>query len=306
MNTLVAGGALCAALAAGGCSDKEADSGQQVPAVSVSDADTFADSLVILFGQQWGAQQNRIVAELPESMAADFDRKEFMAALRAAVMADTETPGVVDGLYEGSRVASMLDDYDAIGLNINRSVFASSFADGMNGGGDMAGVNLNFLRFRLDSLMTDVQERVMEKRRRDRREQLMLELKMRNDNVEAGKAFAEKLKKSDPSVTETASGLLYKLTAPSDGLRPGPRSKVDVIYSISSTDGTLLDSSRGETVELDLGGSLIDGLKEGVQLMGEGSKAVFYIPSKLGFITTPDGIQPGQMIVVNIELLKVK
>ena len=126
--------------------------------------------------------------------------------------------------------------------------------------------------------------------------------------LEKGKAFlAENGKK--PGVKTTASGLEYEIITPGTGKSPKATDTVQVNYRGTLIDGTEFDSSykRGEPIEFPLN-RVIPGWTEGVQLMKEGSKYRFYIPSNLAYGSSGAGgvIGPDETLIFDIELLKVK
>ncbi len=109
---------------------------------------------------------------------------------------------------------------------------------------------------------------------------------------------------SDANVTP--SGLAYKVLRPGTGtVHPGRHQTVVVHYSGWSTDGEMFDSSvmRDEPAEFALD-AVIPGWTEGVQLMTEGEKARFWIPSKLAYDNKPG--RPKGMLVFDIDLIKIK
>jgi FKBP-type peptidyl-prolyl cis-trans isomerase len=106
--------------------------------------------------------------------------------------------------------------------------------------------------------------------------------------------------------TTTESGLAYKVLRPGTGsVRPRKRDTVVVHYSGWTTDGRMFDSSvmRGQTTEFPLDG-VIRGWTEGLQLMVEGEKTRFWIPSKLAYGN--DKTKPQGMLVFDVELVKIK
>jgi|SRR5690349_4357562 len=104
----------------------------------------------------------------------------------------------------------------------------------------------------------------------------------------------------------TPSGLAYKvLRAGTGSQHPKRRDTVVVHYSGWTTDGMMFDSSvlRGQTAEFGLE-NVIAGWTEGLQLMVEGEKTRFWIPSKLAY-----GKQKGKpqgMLVFDVELVKIR
>ena len=90
--------------------------------------------------------------------------------------------------------------------------------------------------------------------------------------------------KQKAGVKETASGLQYKVLVESIGKKPTANDTVEVHYEGRLLDGTVFDSSimRGETISFPLN-RVIAGWTEGLQLMSEGSKFEFYIPSHLAY-----------------------
>src|SRR5215213_3657844 len=103
----------------------------------------------------------------------------------------------------------------------------------------------------------------------------------------------------------TATGLASKVLKAGHGSRhPRPNSRVTVHYTGWTTDGKMFDSSvaRNEPSSFSLDG-VIPGWTQGVQMMVEGEKRRFWIPSALAYDGQPE--QPQGMLVFDIELLKI-
>ncbi len=127
-------------------------------------------------------------------------------------------------------------------------------------------------------------------------------------NIAEGAAFlAENGAKE--GVKTTASGLQYKVIKAGSGASPKAENTVKVHYEGKLLDGTVFDSSikRGEPIEFPLGG-VIKGWTEGVQLMKNGSKFQFYIPSDLAYGErgSPPNIGPNATLIFDVELLSFK
>jgi peptidylprolyl isomerase len=111
---------------------------------------------------------------------------------------------------------------------------------------------------------------------------------------------------------KTPSGIASKVLRVGLGsIRPGPRSTVRVHYTGWTTDGKMFDSSYryGKPVEFTVD-QVIDGWKEGLQLMVVGEQRRFWIPGSLAYDNIPDrpGMPPSPkgMLVFDIELLDVR
>lgn len=133
--------------------------------------------------------------------------------------------------------------------------------------------------------------------------------------AEFEKVAAENLVKSEAFLAENAakegvvttdSGLQYKVLEAAEGEKPTTESTVQVHYEGRLISGEIFDSSiqRGTPVEFALT-QVISGWTEGLQLMPEGSKYEFYIPSDLAY--GPGGsrsIGPNEALIFVVELIQ--
>lgn len=125
--------------------------------------------------------------------------------------------------------------------------------------------------------------------------------------AETGASFlAENAKRAE--VTVTNSGLQYEVLRAGNGRSPSKADQVTVHYHGTLVDGRVFDSSynRNKTATFPLN-RVIAGWTEGVQLMKEGSKWRFYIPSKLGYGKRGTGkmIRANETLIFDVELIKV-
>lgn len=121
----------------------------------------------------------------------------------------------------------------------------------------------------------------------------------------------DEIKKISEGFERTKSGLLYKIIIKGDGKKAEKGKTVSVHYKGMLTDGTVFDSSykRKEPIEFALGrGQVIEGWDEGIQLLQEGDKARFVIPSHLAYGERgAGGVIPARAtLIFDVELMKVK
>jgi FKBP-type peptidyl-prolyl cis-trans isomerase FkpA len=124
-------------------------------------------------------------------------------------------------------------------------------------------------------------------------------------------------------LTATPSGLRYAITKPSLGRKPLKGDTVLVNYIGRATDDRVFDTSLedvaksaglnqpGRTyqpLQVVVGtGGVIPGWEEGLLLLNEGSRAIFVVPSHLGYGEQGMGdIQPFSTLIFDIELVKIK
>jgi FKBP-type peptidyl-prolyl cis-trans isomerase len=126
-------------------------------------------------------------------------------------------------------------------------------------------------------------------------------------NLEAGQAFLAENRERD-EVTETASGLQYRVIEEGSGRSPSETDRVTVHYRGTLIDGTEFDSSygRGEPATFALN-QVIPGWTEGVQLMQEGATYEFFIPADLAYGEQgrPGPIGPNSTLIFEVELIEV-
>lgn len=127
------------------------------------------------------------------------------------------------------------------------------------------------------------------------------------ENKAAGVAFLTTNAKKNNIVT-TKSGLQYEIVTPGTGKMPAATDTVTVNYKGTKIDGQEFDSSysRGEPASFPVN-ALITGWTEGLQLMKEGARYRFYIPSELAYGETGGGtIEPNEALIFDVELIKIE
>lgn len=149
-----------------------------------------------------------------------------------------------------------------------------------------------------------VQSYQMEARQRAQKKQ---QAEARENKEKEEKFLAEN--RTNEGVQVTDSGLQYKVLEEGSGASPDSSDEVKVHYTGTLLDGTKFDSShdRGEPAQFPLN-QVIEGWTEGLQLMKEGAKYRFWVPSELGYGPNPrpgGAIGPNETLVFEVELLEV-
>ncbi len=112
------------------------------------------------------------------------------------------------------------------------------------------------------------------------------------------------------NMLSTPTGIYYMIIRHGEGTVPEVKNIVKVTYRISLLDGTLCyDSKRDGPKEFMVGEDVEEsGVHQAVQLMHQGDKGLFIIPSYLamGLVGDHDKIPPGAVVVYEIDLLAVK
>jgi FKBP-type peptidyl-prolyl cis-trans isomerase len=127
------------------------------------------------------------------------------------------------------------------------------------------------------------------------------------ENKATGEKFLANNAKNAGVVT-TASGMQYVVFTEGTGASPKATDNVTVHYKGTTLDGKEFDSSygRGAPATFPLN-RVIAGWTEGLQLMKEGAKYRFFIPSNLAYGERGAGgdIGPNATLIFDVELIKV-
>lgn len=180
-------------------------------------------------------------------------------------------------------------------LGLNLRVVAQSLIDIANGKNKWTQAQMSPIlrRFQSD----------FEKREQKKREDMMASV---DKNKDEGAAFLKK-NAENKNIKTTKSGLQYEKLRDGNGKRPTANNTVKVHYTGKLIDGKVFDSSveRGEPMEFPVS-AVIPGWTEGLQLMDEGSKYMFYIPYNLAYGENPVGdIPPGSTLIFEVEMIQI-
>ena len=115
------------------------------------------------------------------------------------------------------------------------------------------------------------------------------------------------LSENNINAQRSSSGLHYVIETPGAGAQPNANSNVTVAYKGYYTNKSVFDQSDSNGISFNLQ-QVIKGWTEGLQLMKEGAKYRFYIPSELAYGARGAGgqIGPNSTLIFDVELLSIK
>jgi FKBP-type peptidyl-prolyl cis-trans isomerase FklB len=123
-----------------------------------------------------------------------------------------------------------------------------------------------------------------------------------------GEAFLKHNATQD-GVMVLESGVQYKILIQGSATqKPNIENSVKCHYHGMLINGTVFDSSvQRNTPAIFAVNAVIEGWRQGIQLMTEGSKFCFYIPSHLAYCDRQIGahIAPGSTLIFEVELLQI-
>jgi len=197
---------------------------------------------------------------------------------------------------------SMGSNFKKDDLKMNLEMFQKGMKDGFTGGKQI----LN------EEEIKETMMAFQQKMRAKKQAEYMKKMEERKNQGEANKEKGEKFleeNKTKEGVVTLESGLQYKILKKGTGASPKATDTVKCNYKGTTIAGKEFDSSykRGEPATFALN-RVIKGWTEGLQLMKEGGKWQFFIPSELAYGERGAGqnIGPNEVLIFEIELLGIE
>ena len=197
---------------------------------------------------------------------------------------------------------SMGSNFKKDDLKMNLEMFQKGMKDGFTGGKQILNEE------EIKETMTAFQQKMRTKKQAEYMKRMEERKNEGEANKEKGEKFLEENKTKEGVVT-LESGLQYKILKKGTGASPKATDTVKCNYKGTTIAGKEFDSSykRGEPTTFALN-RVIKGWTEGLQLMKEGGKWQFFIPSELAYGERGAGqnIGPNEVLIFEIELLGIE
>lgn len=260
----------------------------------------LGDSLSYAFGQNIGNNLREMVERqkaMSNGEAPELNINKFVAGMKAVLDADT-----TDNLAYISGMSFALQRL--FNLKMNMAVDTVPFDTKLFIKGFYELYNDTTLGAYKPSVFSDLQGRLNVMHQEKEAARIAVEAKT---NGEAGKQFVDSIKASDPSVQVSESGLVYKIIEPGSENKPAENGRIKLNYRGQTINGKVFDETNGTPREMRMG-QFIPGFNEGLAMLGEGGKAVLYIPGELAYGQQgmpQAGIMPNATLIFDIELVEV-
>lgn len=291
MKKLILGACAALMLAGVSCSKGNDANEEKIPA-------ELSDSISACVGQNLGAYVLSDYLNYVQRSEDNISKQDILKGIQIAFAnADNESTEI--GLQVGAQLLGQLRRYENDGIDIDRAKVLKNFrkvfdADTL----DMTIISNS------NSLMNELMERVQsikEERERAAMEEAGQAAKAETDN------YIAELKKTNPDIQTSQSGLSYVILNPGEEPRVQDNSSIDVYYTGRLTDGTVFDQTQDSPATFSPAG-VIPGFAEGLKLLGKGGKAVLYIPGDLAYGANgvpQAGIGPNAMLIFEVEVVDV-
>lgn len=229
-----------------------------------------------------------VVAQAPAPAQTPADAANKAPAKQELSFEDKVAVAV--GTMYGKNLGVAVTESQKFEVKMNKDKIASSFISALNGKAEMTDEEAQAVLQEFDTQM--------------RAKQQALSKAEAEKNLKEGEAFLAE-NKTKEGVVVTASGLQYKITTLGTGAKPAVTDKIRVTYKGTNLKGEVFDKSE-EPVEFPLG-QVIEGWKEGFQLLPVGTKATLYIPANLayGSFSPSEKIGANSVLVFEVELLDI-
>lgn len=281
-----------ALMGAASCSNGESGAGDN-RVFSASASDSLNMSFADLAGYTF-AEQVKAAMEQDSTIT----KEEFFKGLQYALAADTAT-AYQYGMNIGMNMAVQFANYEKMGAHLDRAKWVASFkkaffVDSVPSREMMMQCQQDFQMWN-DSLRNA-------KRRAD--------IEAAENSPQAQANLQESVKylnqvKSDASVKETPSGLVYTIDNAGEGEKIQKSDRVVLKCNVKALKGQNPPSIPSNPMPVM---QFTKGLQEGLSMLGKGGKATFYVPGKLAYdaqMAQRMGLEPNTVFIYEVEVMDI-
>lgn len=256
------------------------------------------DSISIAQGSYIG---QAVLSNYPMMQREGAVSKEDILKGIQTVFGANDSRGTQIGLQFGLQMLNEMKQLEGLGITVDRSVMLANFKKAfLQDSVNSDDAQQAFAAYQ--GLVNKVQAE--NKAREEARIAASPEAKA---NVEAGNAYLAAAIAADPDVRTTDSGLGYKVENAGSGKSVDGAQRLRLKYTEKKIDGAevLSTNESGRTTYLT---NVTPGFAEGLKMLSQGGKAVFYVPGELAYGVA--GLQarnvgPNEMIIYDVEVLEV-
>lgn len=257
------------------------------------------DSIQKLYGIYWGIRLGKDIENYKTEQKKDYNLPEFFKGLRK-VASKSNKAEFDAGVYQSIQLSELILVTEQQGVNLRRNIVLENIFNILDKGSSIK-QEIEKDSEKLTELLAGLQ-----RARFEEEDRLMSQDPKAIQNIKTSEALITKLKKENPNVQTTSSGLSYVIENPGVGDKIKTSETIVVRYTASHLDGKIFDSD--EHAEMTVA-NVIPGLTEGLKMLAKGGKAKFWIPGRLGYGghgLPAKGIGPMETIVFEVEILDVK
>ncbi|MCM1452682.1 MAG: FKBP-type peptidyl-prolyl cis-trans isomerase [Clostridium sp.] len=260
-----------------------------------------ADTLVMSTAQVGGWEIGNM---LKNAMEADstFSKEEFLKGVKYIVDADSSS-SFAFGIQIGTNINGTIKYWSQAGIKIDRNAFFRQFKKAVLQ--DSISMEerafVNAANTRANSQFREAMAAYEEYK--------IESSELSQANIKKGQEFIDSLAAANPNVKVAASGLAYEITNPGNEKRATPDDLVELIFTGTTLDGRTFDKADSVSARLVPLRLRNEGLQQGVEMLGEGGEATFYIPGKLAFGTNRNsrfGLAPNELVTYTVKVNKIQ
>lgn len=295
MKKLIYGALAAALVVSAGCSKNTGDDTAKVDKA-------LSDSISQFYGSTVGSYVLADYMRFGDEHKSDKTKDDIFKGIRL-VMGSQPDEATLMGIQIGAQIMGELANLRQQGIEVDNATVLKYFKHAFDADSlDMEKVQ-EYSRT-LNSMIMNVQRQAEE-----REAAAQAQEPAAVDNVAAGEAYLAEQKARDPEIKTSESGLSYKIINKGDDTKIEDNTMINVNYVGKLTDGTVFDQSpEGQPATFSPAG-VIPGFAEGLKMLGNGGKAILYIPGNLAYGpqgVPQAGIGPNQMLIFEIEIAGVK